>query len=296
VRIGAQVSQAGGFLAALRRAEQMGAEVLQLFAQSSRQWRLPERDEEEYAAYRQARTASRVVSATVCHAPYLINVISPDVVTRQRSAASLAANLEAATALGAFGLVIHPGSHRGTDAATAVQRIGKAALAALDEAEARRAEVCGLLFENTAGAGGTVGRSLGELAALLDAVGGDPRAGICIDTQHLWASGLSFATLAEADDLVERLAAAVGLDRVRCLHLNDSKVALGANRDRHENLGEGMIGAAAFRALLGHPALQGLPAVLEVPGAGQGPRAADLATARRLHAAGLAARRRRVAG
>jgi len=316
VLFGAQVRQAGGFLAALGRAETMGAEVVQLFVQSNRQWRLPERPDEVYAAYREAVTASPVVQATVCHAPYLINVISPDAETERRSCTSLAANLRAATALGASALILHPGSHRGDNAATAAARIARRAVAALDEAAANAeaapapapapasasapasagngSRVCDLLFENTAGAGDTVGRSFAELAAVIASAGGDPRLGVCLDTQHLWASGVGFGTADEADRMLRCLDSEVGLDRLRCLHLNDSKVPFGANRDRHENLGAGTIGARPFRALLSAPPLQGLPAVLEVPGiAGDGPGRADLEAARALHRSGLSARRRR---
>jgi deoxyribonuclease-4 len=290
---GAQVRQTGGFLAALGRAEEMGAEVVQLFAQNNRQWRLPDPGAEVYAAYREAREASATVVATVCHAPYLINVISPDRETEARSFGALVRNLWAATALGAFGLVLHPGSHRGADPSSAERRIARCLLAALDQAQAKTGAVCDVLLENTAGAGGTVGRSFGELAAILDAAGGDPRIGVCLDTQHLWASGVSFATREQADQVVALLSEQVGLDRLRCLHLNDSKVPLGAGRDRHENLGEGTIGARSLSALLGHPELQAQAVILEVPGAGGGPRESDLATARALHRTGLRHRRRR---
>lgn len=294
MRIGAQVRQVGGFLAALARGEEMGAEVVQLFAQSNRQWRLPHHADEVYAAYRAAASASPVVTATVCHAPYLINVISPDRETASRSFVSLVANLRAATALGAIGLILHPGSHRQVAVDSAINRIAACVIGALDKAAAADGQVCDLLLENTAGAGGTIGRSFGELAAVIAAAGGDRRVGICLDTQHLWASGISFATLGRADRVMAGLADLVGLDRLRCLHLNDSKVAFGSNRDRHENLGAGTIGPAPFRALLGHPDLQGLPAVLEVPGVeGHGPSRADLAIARQLHHRGVLARRRR---
>ncbi len=293
MRFGAQVRQTGGFLAALRRGEGMGAEVVQLFPQNNRQWRVPAHGDEVYAAYRTAAAGSPVVRATVCHAPYLINVISPDPLTEQRSRACLVANLRAATALGALGLVLHAGSHRGVAPETAAERIARCVVASLDEASAAGGAVCDLLLENTAGAGGTVGRTFGELAAIIAACGGDERVGVCLDTQHLWAAGIAFATPAAADAVVARLAAEVGLDRLRCLHLNDSKVPLGANRDRHENLGEGFIGRRGLRALLGQPGLQHLPAVLEVPGVDRGgPGAADLAVARALHAEALTARRR----
>ncbi|HET6809934.1 MAG TPA: deoxyribonuclease IV [Acidimicrobiales bacterium] len=291
--IGAQVRQTGGFLAALHRGEAMGAEVVQLFPQNNRQWRPPARGDEVYAAYRDAAAGSAVVALTVCHAPYLINVISPDLVTRERSFTCLVDNLRAATALGAIGLVVHPGSHRGVDAHTAARRVAREAVAGLDAVAAETGRVCDLLLENTAGAGGTVGRTFSELAEIIAAAGGDPRVGVCVDTQHLWASGISFATAAQADRVVSELDAVVGLDRLRCLHLNDSKVPFGANRDRHENLGEGTIGRRGLAAILGHPDLQGLPAVLEVKGIeGHGPGAADLVLARSLHARGRAARRR----
>jgi deoxyribonuclease-4 len=151
-------------------------------------------------------------------------------------------------------------------------------------------ESCPILLENAAGAGDTVGRSFEELAEVIDAAGNDERLGVCLDTQHLWASGVPFGTREEADALVELVAGTVGFDRLRCLHLNDSKVAFGANKDRHENIGEGTIGSAALAALLGHPALQGLPAILEVPGEGDGPRADDVVKARAVWQEGLALR------
>ncbi len=294
MRIGAQVRQTGGFLAGLRRGEEMGADVVQLFPQNNRQWRPPHRDEAVYAEYRDAVAASTVVSETVCHAPYLINLVSPDEGTRKRSVESLTANLEAATSLGAIGLVLHPGSHRGVDATGAPRRIAETLIEALERVEAESGSVCDLLLENTAGGGGTVGRSFGELAGIIEEAGGDPRLGVCIDTQHLWASGIGYGTPARADGLVRSLDEELGLDRLRCLHLNDSKVPFGCNRDRHQNLGEGDIGRRALSALIGHPGLQGLPAILEVPGIeGHGPGRADLAVAREIHAAGVTAWKRR---
>ncbi len=271
----------------------MGAEVLQLFAQNSRQWRLPDTDEEPYRAYRRAAAASTVVSATVCHAPYLINVISPDGPTAERSRASLVANLRAATLLGAEGLVLHPGSHRGVGAQSAAARIAAVVVDGLHRVQEELGTVCDLLLENTAGSGATVGRSFAELAAIIEAGGGDHRLGVCLDTQHLWATGVSYQSAQTADAVVDQLASEIGLDRLRCLHLNDSKVPLGAMSDRHANLGEGTIGTVALGALLSSPRLQdpALPVVLEVPGAARaGPGGADLERARRIHADGLALR------
>jgi deoxyribonuclease-4 len=226
------------------------------------------------------------VTSTFCHATYLINLATPDPVLADKSRACLNANLATAEGMGADGLVLHIGSHRGTGFEATLPGIVEALIEALDSVGASD-EPCPILLENAAGAGDTVGRSFEELAQVIDGAGGDERLGVCLDTQHLWASGVPFGTIDEADQLMALVGATVGLDRLQCLHLNDSKVGFGANRDRHENIGEGTIGAKALAALVGHPDLQGLPAVLEVPGEGDGPRAEDVATARKVWKRGV---------
>ena len=291
---GAQVKQAGGFVAALRRGEAMGAEVVQLFAQSPRQWKPPNHSDEVFARFAEARQASEVVRVVVCHAPYLVNLANTDEVVRSRSSQCLADNLVAAGRLGAIGLVLHVGSHLGAGLDAAVGPVARSLLAALDRAATETGIECPILLENTAGAGGTIGRTFDELASVIEAAGGDERLGVCLDTQHLWASGVDFSTLAAADQVVDDLDGTVGLERLGCLHVNDSKVPLGANRDRHENIGEGTMGPAPFRSLLGHPRLQRLPAVLEIAGlSGDGAAAEDLERVRTFHREGLAAWRRR---
>jgi deoxyribonuclease-4 len=282
---GAHIRQTGGLSAALTRAEAMGAEVMQVWAQSPRQWRYPEANAERSAAFGLAWPSSPVVQRVVCHAPYLINLGTADPVIYERSCACLADNLGGAAAMGAAGLVVHLGSHLGAGLDARLDALATGLRAALDAAG------CRLLLENTAGAGGTIGRSFEELARVLAAAGDDPRLGICLDTQHAWAAGMAFDTVDGADALLGDLDRTVGLERLALLHVNDSKVALGAGLDRHENPGQGAIGEAGFRALLGHPALQGLPVVLEVPGTDNGgPDAHQLAAVRRLHAEGLALR------
>ena len=150
------------------------------------------------------------------------------------------------------------------------------------------------MLENAAGTGDTVGRTFDELAAILQSAGSDDdrRLLVCLDTQHLWASGVDYGSVDKADAVLAHFDDVVGLDRLQCLHLNDSKVELGANRDRHENIGEGTIGTDALGALLSHPALVAVPAILEVPGDGHGARAQDLATARAALARGIDLRHR----
>jgi deoxyribonuclease-4 len=156
----------------------------------------------------------------------------------------------------------------------------KRVVPALRQALERCNETTWLCMENTAGSGDTVGRSLEELAAISDALDRHPRLGVCLDSCHLFASGYDITKPAELDDLIDRLDQEIGLDRLRCLHVNDSKTPLGSNVDRHDNIGDGLI-ADKLAVFLGHPKLQGLPALLEVPGDGHGP---DLTQMKKLRA------------
>lgn len=291
--IGAHVSSAGGLEAALERGRELGADVIQIFTQNPRRWHSPSHPSAELDAYRAAQQADPKVRATFCHATYLINLASPDVDLAERSRACLVENLVAASAIGASGVIVHVGSHRGGGFATVAEAVAARLSSALDEAEARSGSGSGpLLLENAAGAGGTMGRTFDELADLIAATRGDRRLGMCLDTQHLFASGISYRDATEADAVVSALDRTVGLDRLACIHLNDSKAPLGTNRDRHENLGEGEIGAEALGLLLSHPRLDQVPVVLEVPGSGTGPCAKDV-TRWSILVEGLARRRRR---
>jgi deoxyribonuclease IV len=288
--IGAHVRAGGKLVPALERGAAIGAEVVQVFTQSPRAWKPTQYADEVLHHYRVAQDDNPIVTETFCHATYLINLATDQADLLERSRACLAANLAVATGMGASGLVLHVGSHKGSGLADCIPQIVDALLGAL---ETQPGGACPILLENAAGAGGTVGRSFDELAAILDAAGTahDANLGLCLDTQHLWASGVSFASVEEADLVVAQLDATIGLERLRCLHLNDSKVGRGENKDRHENVGEGTIGAAALGALLSHPALIDLPAILEVPGEGDGARASDIEAARAALELGLVARR-----
>ncbi len=286
MRIGAHVRAGKGLVHALTRGADIGAEVVQLFTQSPRMWKPTQYGPDVLAGYRQAQSEHPSVNSTFCHATYLINLATPDPALASKSRACLNANLAAAQGMGADGLVLHIGSHRGRGFKVALPGVVEALIEALDSVDLDP-DPCPILLENTAGAGDTVGRSFEELAEIIDAAGGDERLGLCLDTQHLWASGIPFGTTGEADGLVSLVSELIGLDRLRCLHLNDSKVAFGANRDRHENIGAGTIGAESLASLLGHPDLQGLPAILEVPGDGDGPRAEDVRAAREVWSRGV---------
>ena len=287
--IGAHVRAGKGLVPALQHGADIGADSVQIFTQSPRMWKASQYSDEVLSAYREAQAEHHSVVSTFCHATYLINLASPDPELAAKSRTCLTANLSTADGMGAEGLVLHIGSHRGSGFETALPAVAEALVRALDEVDAD-IEGCPILLENAAGAGDTVGRSFEELAQVIDAASGDERLGVCLDTQHLWASGIPFGTVDDADALVVLIDGTVGMDRLRCMHLNDSKVDFGANRDRHENIGDGTIGADGLAALLGHPALQGLPAILEVPGEGDGPRTEDVVSARGVLEAGLALR------
>jgi deoxyribonuclease-4 len=288
MEIGAHVSSSGGLVNALDRGSSIGADVVQIFTQSPRMWRSPSHTAEDLAAYRAAQLAHPRIRATFCHATYLVNLATGNEELFERSRHCLVENLVAASAIGASGVVLHVGSHLGAGLDAVLGQVAAAVRGVLDEAAEKLGEpACALLLENTAGAGGTVGRSFDELAAIIAAAGNGPQLGICLDTQHLFASGVEYTSVEAADRCVESLDASVGLERLGCIHLNDSKVPFGSNRDRHENLGDGEIGLAGLSCLLGHPALQNAPALLEVPGDGDGPRAEDVAGARAVLAEGL---------
>jgi deoxyribonuclease-4 len=293
VRFGAHVRAGTGLLPAIDRAEEIGADVVQVFTQSSRAWKPRQYDPETLAAYRAAVDRHPGGLPTFCHATYLINLASDDPERFGLSRACLAANLAVARAIGARGLVLHAGSHLGAGFENRLGQLAGALVDALDATgdEPAAAAACPILIENTAGAGATVGSTVDELARILEAAGDRPDIGICLDTQHLWAAGIPYGSPEEADALVAEVDRAIGLHRLRCLHVNDSGVEFGARRDRHANIGEGRIGRHALGCLLGHPELQGVPAILEVPGAGQGARAEDVAALRRAHQLGVELRR-----
>lgn len=292
VLIGAHVSSAGGLRKALERGEAMGADAVQVFFRSPRAWAAKPHDDGEVAAVRGRLAAGPGPRAMVCHASYLINLASGDAEHRRRSVAALAEDLALGGRLGISGVVVHVGSAKVGDRAEALALARRG----LAEAVERAGDAAPLLVENTAGAGGTLGRDFAELAELTEGLEAPQGVGVCLDTQHLWASGVSYATLGDADGVLALLDAAVGLERVRVVHLNDSKVPLGSERDRHENLGEGTIGSGALGALVSHPGLDAAIALVEVPGAdGGGPGAADVEAARAVLSRGRAARRRRAA-
>jgi deoxyribonuclease-4 len=288
VLIGAHVSPAGGLPKAVERGLERGCRSIQIFNQSPRMWRASAYRDEDVAAFREALAASPI-DAVLIHAVYLLNCASEDPDIREKSLASLTNSLRVGEAIGASAVVLHPGSAKTGEVGAAIERAAATIARALQDSEG-----CELHLENTAGAGGTLGRSFEELARLLELAGGGPRLGVCLDSCHLLASGYDIRTAAGVSRVLREATRVLGRGRVRSLHLNDSQTPLGSNRDRHANLGRGELGEDGCMAFLSAPALQRLPCVLETPGEKRsGPSREEVAFAERLRERGIAARRRK---
>ena len=285
--IGAHVSPAGGLAKAIERGVKRGCRAIQIFNQSPRMWKPTEYREQDVAAFR-AAMADSPIDAVVIHTVYLLNCASEDTELRAKSLASLTHSLRVGARIGARGVVLHAGSAKGGDVASAVKRAGETIRRALADSEG-----CPLHLENTAGTGGTLGRSIDELASLLDAAGGDERLGVCLDSCHLFASGYDIRSYAGMDALTVEISEKVGMKRVGSLHLNDSQTPLAANRDRHANIGAGELGESGCAAFLSAPPFQDLPCVLETPGENRsGPTREQVQFTGRLRERGLSERRK----
>jgi deoxyribonuclease-4 len=283
--IGAHVSPAGGLAKAIERGVERGCRAIQIFNQSPRMWKPTAYAEQDFVAFRAAMAASEI-DAVLIHGVYLLNCASEDPDLRAKSLASLIHSLRVGGAIGAAGVVLHPGSAKTGDVPSAIARAGETILEALAETE-----LCPLHLENTAGTGGTLGRSIDELALLIEACGGHERIGLCLDSCHLYASGYDIRTAAGVGQVVSEISTKIGAGRLGSLHLNDSQTGLGANRDRHANVGQGELGESGCAAFLSEPAFEALPCVLETPGVKRsGPSAEEIAFAMRLRERGIAAR------
>jgi deoxyribonuclease-4 len=279
VHLGAHVSSSGGIHTAIDRIEAMGGDAVQVFTQSPRTWRPTNHDPANFERFKERRKEAGI-EGVVCHALYLINLANPKKDFYEKSVAALRNTVDVGCGIDADAVVFHVGSHLGAGFEAGLDRV----VPALAEALERCSETTWLLMENTAGAGGTIGRSIDELAAIYERLDRHPRLGLCLDSCHLYASGYDVTERRALDAVLDEVDRKIGLDRLRALHVNDSKAPLGSNRDRHDNIGEGLIGEQ-LGVFLSHPQLQGLPALLEVPGQdGHGPDAHEVRKLKELHA------------
>jgi deoxyribonuclease-4 len=286
VFFGAHVSAAGGISNAIDRIEEIGGNAVQVFTQSPRKWKPTQHAPEEVERFRVRRREARIEYVS-CHALYLVNLASRDEEIRSKSLDALCATMETARAIGADSVVFHVGSHLGYGFDEAV----KVVTPALRELLEMTTDDLWLCLENAAGAGGTIGRSVAELATLCDALDGHTRLGVCLDSCHWWASGVDVTDAEALDTALRDLDSRIGLERLRVLHVNDAKTPLGSNRDRHDVVARGILGDG-LATFLGHPAFRELPALLETwPEGGLG--AADMDLLRDLYRRGRRRKRPR---
>ena len=277
----------GGIKRALEQAIEIGADAVQLFAQSPRAWRFPEHAPDDLARFR-ARREESGIACVLIHALYLCNLATADEVIHRKSRDTMHSTLAAACAIGADGVVFHVGSHLGAGFDSGLERCVPVVREVLEGCS----DTTWLLIENSAGAGGPIGRSLDELAALVDALDRHPRLGVCLDSCHLYVSGVDVGDPAAVAAGLDEFESRIGLDRLRALHVNDAAAPRGSNRDRHANVLEGELGER-LGAFIADPRVQALPAVMETPGPeGHGPDAAEVQKLRDLHKRWTRKRRR----
>lgn len=270
MKIGAHVSTAGGLQTCFERAAAIGAECVQIFESPPQQWGTARLTDDQAEAFKAAREAAGIGPVFI-HGKYLMNLASADAKIFKTSVSTLRSSLNVAGRIGAQGVIFHTGSHKGLGLEAVFDQICEAAASVLAETP----EETWLIFENSAGQGGTIGSQFADLGQILKRID-SPRAKVCIDTCHAFAAGYDLSTKEGVAAALRELDAKVGLSNVAAVHCNDSKTKLGAGRDLHENIGEGHIGRAGFEALVAHKGLRHVPFLLEVPGfkldgAGKGP-------------------------
>jgi len=261
MRLGAHESISGGLYKAFDRARSVGCDALQIFVKSNRSWAVKPLTEEDIARFK-AKAEETGIQPVVAHTSYLLNLGTPDDTLWKRSRDTLIVELERCEALGVPYLVLHPGSHVGTG-----EEVGLAQVAqALGEVHAAtpgfRAQI---LLETTAGQGTNLGYRFEHLGWLLEHTPTGERLGVCLDTCHVFAAGYELRTPDGYAATMEAFDRAVGLGRLKALHLNDSKGDLGSRKDRHEHIGKGHIGLEGFRHVLNDSRLANLPGLLETP-------------------------------
>jgi len=257
--LGAHESSGGGVAKAIERGEQAGCDVIQLFLKAPSRWASPPLVEADRAAFCEAVERTGIWPA-FGHGQYLLNLATPDDVLWIKSIEALADDLQRSEFLGLPGLVIHPGSHMGSGEEAGLSRI----VAALNALHARlpdcRAQVW---LEVTAGQGGHLGYTFGQIRAMIDGVQAPERLGVCFDTAHAFAAGYELRTREGYEATWSEFDAVLGLHRLRAVHLNDARKGLGSRVDRHEHIGQGMLGLDAFRFLVNDPRFRGIPMALE---------------------------------
>ncbi len=264
MKLGAHVSAAGGASKAIDRAVEIGAEAIQIFASSPRGWAFKPIAENEAKAFRQ-RSKETGIGPAFVHGSYLVNIGSKEL--QEKSIDSLVKNMQAASQLGATGVIFHGGSHKGAG----LDAIFDTAVTTLNQVLERSPNDVFLTLENSAGMGDHIGSSFKDMARLIKAVG-SPRMKVCLDTEHAFAAGYNLADKKAINEVMEEFDEELGLDSLVAVHANDAKVPFASGVDRHDNIGDGHIGIGGFEVIMRHAAFHKVPFFLEVPGIdGNGP-------------------------
>ncbi|WEL19543.1 deoxyribonuclease IV [Candidatus Nanohalococcus occultus] len=259
LRLGAHVSISGGMDKAIERQEEIGGNCGQIFAGSPRTWSVSEYTDEEGQSFQDLRD-EKDQNPYVIHSTYLVNLATPKDDLFEKSLNCLQAELDAAGKLGVEFVVFHPGAHTGSGRENGIERIAEG----IDELDIPGNVT--LLLENTAGKGTTLGRSMGELRQMIDhADTPNEKIGVCIDTCHAHAAGYELREQEGFEDFLQEIKEDVGLERIKVLHLNDSKDEKGSEKDNHEHIGDGNIGEDGFRNVVNAEEFEKLPMVLETP-------------------------------
>ncbi len=260
MHFGAHVSAAGGLPKAIGRATDIGAEAMQIFASSPRAWRFKSPDDALVEKFKEASEEAGM-GPTVFHGIYLCALGSQDEALVERSIESLINHLQTAERCAALGVIFHPASHKGVGFEVVLDQFIEGVKRVLDAAPGDAL----LMLENSAGAGDHIGSKFSELGAIIKGVGSE-RVHVCLDTQHAWAAGYELNNPEKLDEMLAEFDKEIGLDRLSAIHANDSMRPLGSAVDRHDNIGEGEIGAAGFELMMSRPAFANVPMYLEVPG------------------------------
>lgn len=264
MRLGAQMSAAGGLYKAFKRADETGCETMLVFTKSNRRWKAKAITEKDVRKYKEAEKAYSHVFPVAVHASYLINIGSPDEALWEKSYQALKVEVERAAAFDIPFLTFHPGAYVKSDEATGLENIARGLNRLLEETAvtAPNTTIC---LETMAGTGTTLGHKFEHLAQLIDATDGHRRLGVCLDTCHIFSAGYDIRTPAAYEATMQEFDDVVGLDRIKCFHFNDSKHELGARKDRHAHIGEGFIGTAGFASFVNDPRWSEHAAHLETP-------------------------------
>ncbi|KPK41805.1 MAG: hypothetical protein AMJ78_04515 [Omnitrophica WOR_2 bacterium SM23_29] len=277
MKLGVHVSIAGHIYEAVDRAAQLRCDTFQIFSRNPRGWavtKLDPKDAEEFKRRRKEKS----IAPVVVHIPYLINLCSPEENLWKRSVNAYIEDIKRADMLGAEYFVTHLGSHKGKGEEFGISRFSSG----LNEAIKKTEPKLMILLENTAGSGNWLGYKFEHLKTIIDKIKDKKHIGICLDTAHTFESGYDVKTKAGLDSTLRKIDSIVGLDKIKVIHLNDSKTAFGSHADRHWHIGKGEIGMNGMSLILNHPKLKGLPFILETPKKDLKDDRTNLATVRKL--------------